>query len=605
MCGICGFYKLEGKKKELELSLAKMNSLQKRRGPDDEGVFLEEIDKEKFLGFGHTRLSILDLSKKGRQPMIKRIGKIREQIVITFNGEIYNFLEIEKVLKKKGYSFETKTDTEVILALYQEYGEKSFSMLRGMFAFGLWDGQKRKLFLVRDRYGIKPLYYSLFNNQIIFSSTVKAIENSRLIPVEGNKRAWQAFLLFGSVPYPLTTLKEVFSLPAGHYLAQEEGKGPKIIKYYDFLRPFLIKNKDDFNQAVVKTKELLTDSVKKHLISDAPLGVFLSGGLDSSVIAALAAGSRKTPITTLSIDFEEEEFSEKKFQNILVQKIKSNHKEIKIKKSDFFEAQDDIFSAMDQPTIDGVNTYFIAKAAKEMGVKTVLSGLGSDEIFFGYSHFKRAELLRIAQNLYFRKIFRLSGLLSGRFAKLDYLSNEDFLSFYLAARGLFTLKEAAAILGATKKELRELIEDLAVYHFDYKSINGLSNLSPANAFSFMELKFYLQNQLLKDTDFMSMHHSIEVRVPFLDHPLVEYVSSLPAEIKFSKSKEDFNKPLLVGAVKDIIPHEILKRPKMGFTFPFEKWLRESEGQQGGSGKGQFNHEHWSRSWARVVLNRLK
>ena len=317
----------------------------------------------------------MDLSKAGHQPM--KYGKLS----ITFNGEIYNFLELKKDLEKKGYKFKTKTDTEMILALYSEYGEKSFSMLRGMFAFGLWDDKNKKLFLVKDRYGIKPLYYFSDTEKLVFASTVKAITGSGLIPVVKNPKAYIGFLLFGSVPLPMTTIKDVFAIPAGNYLVREADGRQKLVQYYDSLEFFHNKNNISFGKAAENVKQLLDKSINYHLISDAPLGVFLSGGLDSSVVAALAAQSRKNPITTLSIIFDEPEFSEQKYQRLVAQKIKSNHREIKITKQDFFNSFDEIFEAMDQPTIDGVNTFFIAKAAKEAGLKAVLSGLGSDEIF--------------------------------------------------------------------------------------------------------------------------------------------------------------------------------------------------------------------------------
>lgn len=593
MCGICGIYQFKNSNRfEFEKTIGKMNQSQFRRGPDDSGVF---IDEKNGIALGHRRLSILDLSKSGHQPMELEIEN--QKLKIVFNGEIYNFLELRKELEIKGYKFKTKTDTEVILALYAEYGEESFGMLRGMFAFGLWDKKKQKLFLVKDRYGIKPLYYYGDNEKLIFASTVKALIKSGLVPDEKEKKAWIGFLLFGSIPLPFTTIKDVFGIPAGHYLEININGEKKLVKYYDLLDVFLKKSSDNFKTAKEKIRNLLEESVNLHLISDAPLGVFLSGGLDSSAIVALAAKQRNNPITTLSIIFDEEEFSERKYQQMVVRKINSAHQEIKITNKDFEDNFGKIFEAMDQPTIDGVNAFFIAKAAKEAGLKTVLSGLGSDEIFMGYSSFKKASFLRKIQKL--PKILKLPlkffSLFSGRWSRLSYLGNDTPLNFYLATRGLFTSRETAKILNISVKEVNDFIDKLT--EFTNLQNYKLNNLDPADLLSYLELKFYLQNQLLKDTDCMSMHHSIEVRVPFLDHKLVEYLSSLAPNLKLKKLKteglKNINKPLLIEATRDLLPQEIFNRPKMGFTFPFEKWLQEERLSSG----------HWSRHWAKEVLKK--
>lgn len=580
MCGIAGIYQ-NGKfnKDELEKLVKKMNESQARRGPDDEGIF---IDEKNGVAFGHRRLSILDLSADGKQPM--NYG----DFWITFNGEIYNFLALRKNLEEKGYKFKTKTDTEVILALYMECGEKSFTMLRGMFAFALWDGKNKKLFLVKDRYGIKPLYYYSDSKKLVFASTVKAIAESGIIPVKKNNQAYIGFLLFGSVPAPMATIDGVLSIPTGHYLEINANGEKKLVKYYDLLSAFQKKSEDDFEEAKVKVKNLLNESINLHLISDAPLGIFLSGGLDSSAIAALAANAKSDKIKTLSIIFDEKEFSEQKYQRLVAQKIRSDHREIKITKKDFFNSFGEIFKAMDQPTIDGVNTFFISKAAKEAGLKVVLSGLGSDEIFCGYQSFRKAEMLRKIQNLprFLTAPLKFGNLFGDKYFKLSYFASSDILNFYLGIRGLFSPKETAKILDANLSEVNKLINELR----GNIEISAAS-LNPVDLLSYLELKFYLQNQLLKDTDFMSMRHSIEIRVPFLDSPLVEYLSSLSPKMKLSGN---VNKALLVEAARDLLPEEIFNRSKMGFTFPFEKWFKEERPFSG----------YWSRFWAKEVLNKF-
>lgn len=606
MCAIAGVYSQSEKisKEDLQSAVLRMNEVQVRRGPDDEGL----INNPPVI-LGNRRLSIIDLSAAGHQPMNfkTRWGK---DLWLTFNGEIYNFRALKAALKNKGYMFETETDTEVILALYAEYGETSFSMLRGMFAFALWDSDKGKLFLVKDRYGVKPLYYFRDQDKVVFASTVKAIAQSGLVPQEKEIKALVGFLLFGSVPTPFTTLKGVYSLPSGNYLVVSSDKPIQLVKYYDALSPFIEKSNDVlYDEMVKKIKDKLEEAVGLHLISDAPLGVFLSGGLDSSAIAVLAASLRDTPITTLSIDFREKKLSRGKYQDLISQKIKSDHKTIQITSQDFFASFNKVFEAMDQPTVDGVNAFFIAEAAKKAGLKTVLSGLGADEIFFGYPTFGRASTLRRMQ-----RNRGLSGLFlpfislwGDRYSKLGYLKQPDALSFYLAIRGLYVPHETAKILDANLSEVNAVLQEILTGQL-FSDSDRLNQLSPANLLSYLEIKFYLQSRILKDTDFMSMYNSVEVRVPFLDHLLVEYLSGLDSGLKISKN---INKPLLVEAVKDLVPREILSRRKTGFTFPFADWLKKAPADlisspavhKDLSRKFHAGGLHWSRFWASAVLSR--
>ena len=576
MCGISGvFYRGQGDDNEVRSCVVRMNEFQNSRGPDAEGVFIDSN-----ICLGHRRLSIIDLSKRGIQPMT------RGDVTISFNGEIYNFLELKRSLKEKGVNFNTNTDTEVILALFEKYGADSFSRLRGMFAFAIWDEKKKELFLVRDRFGIKPLYYSTDGEKIVFASTVGAIEKSGFVEKNKNEDAFLGFLLFGSVPLPLTTNKKIHAIPDGSYLQASE-KEEVIKRYYSSLEFFLnTKQKNNYKEEV---KRILKESVNLHLISDAPLGVFLSGGLDSSAIAALASENRKSSLTTLSVNFEEAEFSEKKYQDIVSKKIKSNHKEILVRKQDFFDDFQNALSAMDQPTIDGINTYFISRVAHKAGLKVVLSGLGSDEIFLGYRNFKRAKLLRNIGKIPFSGL--ISKFSSGKYKKLEFLGVSEILGFYLAFRGLFTPKEVAELLGVTKEYVYEFIRNLEVRLFG-DDLAILRKMNVVQLLSYLEVKLYMQNQLLKDTDFMSMAHSVEVRVPFLDHVLLECVAQISPK---EKLKGHENKGVLVNAVRDILPAEIFERKKMGFTFPFDKWMRELPGVD------SLSSREWQKVWGREVL----
>lgn len=580
MCGISGILSKSSDKESLKKAIEKINGAQASRGPDDSGL---EIFEGGII-LGHRRLSILDLSERGHQPMThKSTG-------ITYNGEIYNFKEIRKELEDSGYEFDTDTDTEVILKGYDKWGIDVVRKFRGMFAFALWDAGKNKLYLVRDRFGIKPLYYYQNGSDFFFASTVKALEKSGLVPVEKEEKAWIGFFLFGSVPSPYTTVRNVFSVLPGHYL-EINGQGDvRDNQYYNLLECFRKKNSDGFDEVVNRTKKLLYESVGYRLISDAPLGVFLSGGVDSSAISAVAAELRESPITTLSIYFDENEYSEKEYQKLVVERIKSSHKSRKVTKEDFLENLEDALGAMDQPTIDGINTYFISKSAKEAGLKTVLSGLGADEIFAGYDNFRRVGFLRKIQGLpkFLKWPLKLAGFLGGRLSKLGLLYHDRPIYLYLALRGLFTPEDVAKILNIEVKNVYGFIGSMAAR----LPAEELNVLHPVDLFSYLELRFYILNQLLKDTDFMSMRHGLEVRVPFLDRELVEYLAGIPPELKL---RGKYNKSILIEAVKDLIPEEVYQRPKMGFTFPFRKWLEE---------KGGFRGSHWSRFWAREISGKF-
>ncbi len=601
MCGICGATSREiGYRDKLISAVSSMNEVQIRRGPDDDGVW---SDEKNAVVFGQRRLSIIDLSSAGHQPMSYDSG----QFWITFNGEIYNFAELKSELEGRGATFKTKTDTEVILALFKEFGEASFSKMRGIFAFALWDMKRERLFLVRDHYGVKPLYYFSNKEKLVFASTVKAIEKSGEVQLEKCTEALVGFLLMGSVPSPFTTLKNVFSVPAGHYLVREKDGSERLVKYYDSLDAFLTKSTDSVDVAVEKIRAGLKGAVNLNLVSDAPLGVFLSGGLDSSALAALSAKARENPLTTLSITFDEEKFSEKKYQDMVASHIKSNHKEVRVRKEDFYNSYNDIFEAMDQPTIDAVNTFFVSKAAKEAGLKVVLSGLGSDEIFCGYPSFRKVSALHAVQKLpgILKSPLSFAGLFDDKFTKLQNLQRDDVLSFYLSSRSQFSANDVVKILGISLPEVLSAFN--AIREKSFLDDSRLATLDPVDLHSFLEVRMYMQNQLLKDTDTMSMYHSVEARVPFLDFKLVEYVSSLPSEIKLGGS---LNKQLLVDAVRDTLPSAIFNRPKMGFVFPFAEWLKDAPSdfiQGGQENKGLFKKfksgkMHWSRFWSSVVLN---
>lgn len=595
MCRIVGIVGFEPVC-DLERAINSMRDSMTHGGPDDAGTF---IDSEFNVVLGNRRLSIIDLSPLGHQPMSNE----DKSIWLTYNGEIYNFLEIKKELQCLGYNFRSHSDTEVILKAYEEWGEGSFSKLNGMYAFCIYDQRRGNLYLVRDHAGIKPLYYSVSKNTLIFSSEVKAFRVFENNWEENND--WKIyFLIFGHIPEPFTTLKSVLMLPKGSFLKLDlKTKDVKVEKFVEFTFTEEIR---DIGEAIGKVKNEFKNVIQRHLISDAPIGVFMSGGIDSSLIALIAHTYQKENLRTLSVVFNEKGFSEKQYQEVVLSKMKSKHTSYLVTGKDFIDSIDDIFQAMDQPTVDGVNTYFISKCAKEDGLKAVLSGLGGDELFGGYPSFKSIGLLMLlkrfkAGSKRFSNLFGYLG--DDRTKKLSFLSIDNALSYYLAVRGLFCAKQTSSVLDIGEGEVYKALEKVYL-------VNELS-LDKGNFVSYLETNLYMQNQLLKDSDFMSMWHSVEVRVPFLDREFLRLVFSIDEDIKFGKKKVKF---LLVDSFKEVLPFEIVYRDKMGFTFPFEQWMRNNIStfcdmitEKNGAVdeiiqdfiKGRLN---WPRFWGLIVLN---
>ena len=604
MCGISGIADANSSPAIREERVKKMNAVQAHRGPDDEG--LETVG---LVTLGHRRLSIIDLSSAGHQPF--RFDGKKGGYKLSFNGEIYNFEALKKELERGGYSFKTKSDTEVICALYDARGFEGFAKMRGIFAFALWDEARERLVLARDHFGVKPLYYYHSGATLAFASSVRALSSSGVFSPEENSDAKISFLLFGSVQEPHTTMKNVFSLPAGH-VGIWDGKTLEFKRFFNPAESFLSSNRSavGFGEAVAETRRRLEEAIRLNLVSDAPLGIFLSGGLDSSALAALAARERSAPVTTLSISFDEPKYSEKKFQDLVAQRIKSDHREVRLRKEDFFDSLGDVFEAMDQPTIDGINTFFVSKAAHDAGLKVVLSGLGSDEIFMGYSHFRRAQAVsRLWQLPVFLKTFisHAGPFGGGKYKKLGFLKEKGRVGQYGIFRGLFSPDEVARLAGCSTEAVSGYIGRTSEESEQFTG-GHLGELEPEQALSHLELVLYMKNQLLRDTDVMSMCHSIEARVPFLDTELVRYITSLSPELKL---QGDFNKQLLIEAVRDLIPREVFERKKMGFTFPFAEWLKSAPGDLLGDDtetKGLFHNFkngtlHWSRFWAGIILRK--
>lgn len=591
---------------------------QVHRGPDGSGLYQ---DTKAVLG--HRRLSIIDLSEAGKQPMSNE----DRTVWVTYNGEIYNFRELREELVRQGHQFASKTDTEVLVHGYEQWGiDGLLSRLLGMYAFGLLDARasSHRLFLAKDPFGIKPLYYYYDKEKILFASEVRAIMKTGIVPDEMNMEATVRFLQLGSVPAPYTTIKNVLALPAGHYLALHEN-GINLKPYWDIstylARSLAQEEHPTFAEAVGATRALLEDSVNRHLVSDVPLGMFLSGGIDSSTLVALASRFREKPITTVSIIFEEPTYNESSYSSRIADRYRTEHHEVLVTMKEMLEELPRVFAAMDQPTVDGINTYFVSKTAKQVGLTVVLSGTGGDEVFLGYDHFKKADSWETAWRLFgrlprwarngFSTIGVRAGELLGKSGveKLAYLEPPSNQHLYLLFRGLFAPRQIQDLLGIGEKEYERLTPAPDVP-------DGLRRSTLAS-FSFLEFNHYLQNQLLKDTDVMSMAHSLEIRVPFLARPLVEYIAALPAHLKIMRG---VNKPLLVNALGDGLPVEIWDRPKMGFTFPLSQWMKgRGEDLRAASAEQKFLDRksiervwrgfkqgslHWSRPWALLVASRM-
>ena len=566
---------------------------QKHGGPDDEGVY---VDTKNQLVLGHRRLSLIDLSAAGHQPM----SYAEERYWISYNGELYNYGELKAELQKSGYTFKTASDTEVILAAFAAWGTNAFKRFNGMFAFAIWDKLTAAIYLVRDRSGIKPLYYSLTDNGLCFASEVRSFA---AIPwLQPENKHWPVYMLaYGHLPEPVTTLENVKPLRKGSFLRYFYQSNKWDIELFGITGySETISNREE---ARVMVRETLSKAVQRHLISDAPIGVFLSGGLDSSIIALLASQNLTSSLKTLSIIFEEEKYSEKKYQNLVIDKLQCPNWQEVLNEKVFLQNLPGIIAAMDMPGCDGINTWFISKYAKESGLKAVLSGVGGDELFGGYPSFNRIGKVNWIEKIpsALLKAGRYSG--SKKIKRLSYLSLGGAKGFYLFLRGQFIPTTIAKQLGASENEIWRILEE-------QPELDEIKSLSAGNQAGWIESNLYMQNQLLRDADVMSMAHGIEIRVPFLDRDFVNLAQNIQSDIKYSGA---FPKQLLIDSFIDELPEPVWNRPKMGFSFPFAEWMGNSEfvkeamnrtGKQGQDNFKKFSNGqmHWSQLMSLLLLN---
>jgi len=677
MCGIAGMIA----RNKLEIApgtLGVMKSALGHRGPDDAGEVVRRLP-DWTVGLAHTRLAILDLSSAGHQPM----ASAQHPIWLTYNGEVYNFHELRRELmadrsltvaarkerpdpnsplathhqplpsrdrRRQASSmdglvrgqaeasrvplakgavrpesappFVSTSDTEVVLRAYEQWGAAALPRLRGMFALAVWDELAQVLTLARDPLGIKPLYYYQTGDLFLFASELRALLATGLVPRRASFEGLVSYLEYGSVQGPLTIIEGIRSVPPGHSLEVKiSGHQLQITEtaFSDALyREDSTPAFQDRREAVALLREKLKESVELHLVSDVPVGVFLSGGIDSaSLIALMAQVSRQRP-KAYSVIFEEREFSEADQAQYVARKFDADHHEIFLTDKALFELLPSAFQAMDQPTLDGINTFVISKTVREAGIKVAMSGLGGDELFAGYPSFRRARQLQqlsifphpvrqavsnAGRNLWDRSV--------GTRKFWDMLASDGSpRAAYDISRRVFARQEITSMLPAAA-------------HLS-PAAHCRNGRDPVNAVSRYEMQGYMTNTLLRDTDFMSMAHSLEVRVPFLDPEIVRFVMRMPGDWKLNGSRP---KPLLLDALNGAIPERVWKRRKMGFTLPFERWMQSTlkPGVEQALTSGSlfrtlglrsesiaavwnaFTHspraERWARPWALFVLKK--
>jgi asparagine synthase (glutamine-hydrolysing) len=533
------------------------------RGPDDCGTMSCRFGQN-IVALGHTRLSIIDLSADGHQPMTESSARYS----IVFNGEIYNFQELRKLLDAEGRLFRTSSDTEVILHAYARWSGDSFRALRGMFAFALLDHERRELHLVRDPLGIKPLYYYAAGGELLFASEVRSLLASGRVPRRVNTGAVSHFLSHGWVGSAQTLIDEVRELQPGEvltvYLGGEQIRW-KIGTYESCTpveQPIAVS---DRNESTAHILHLLQQSVKCHLVSDVPIGLFLSGGIDSTAILHLMRQVGVSRPKTFTVFFPEQEFSERRYAQRIAQRYDTEHSELELSESGMLAELPAALAAMDQPTMDGINTFAIAKSVRHAGVKVALSGLGGDELFAGYPSFRRLAWAR--RSSFIPKPIR--GALAEGGMKL--LRGPYYDKFW-------SLLSSDCTPTAVYEISRELFAPSEV-HALLPGASAAAQLSPSvlcsdpiNQMSCLELRGYMTDLLLRDTDVMGMASSLEVRVPFIDKTVIRHVLKLPGTWKAAGRTA---KPLLLDAMRGAIPEFVWQRRKMGFAFPFERWLRQS------------------------------
>jgi asparagine synthase (glutamine-hydrolysing) len=615
MCGIAG--SIGEIDADVRAAVERMTVAQAHRGPDQHGMWAS-AERGPGAVFGHRRLSILDLSEAGRQPMIDP----EHGHVIVFNGEVYNYKEIARDLHITPRS---GTDTEIILAAYARLGERAIERLRGMFALAIFDPARGAVLLARDRLGIKPLYLAEQRGRLLFASEVRALLASELVDRRLDEASLASFVWNGFVPGPGTLVSGVRLMEQGTTIwVGLDGRAERQRRYWSVPRSEPDANAE---RAIERLSAALTDAVRMRLIADVPLGVFASGGIDSSAIAAIAQRASSSPITTVNLRFEEARYDESEHARAVARELGTEHREVTLTEGAFAEHLDDALESLDQPTFDAINTYFVSRSVRESGLTVALAGTGGDELFGGYPSFvelgrarRLAPALALVPNELLSRAARLSAPPGevppqARWGKLADLATagSDMLALYQVRYGLFTGDVARELLHGMPPELEWGLDRRRAAELR-AAIDGEPEPS---AISRLEVASFLSERLLRDTDAASMAVSLEVRVPLIDHVVIEALARVPIARRFAKKKA-----LLVSTAK--LDPRLFDRPKAGFELPLARWCRQRLGPRlsetfhdvaharriGVDGDAAlrvwraFEHGrvYWSRVWALFVLS---
>ncbi len=567
MCGIAGFTRFYDEIGDSE-TLKNMGQAIEHRGPDAHDFYLEDN-----IGLCHQRLSIIDLSEAGTQPMTSTDGNL----VIAFNGEIYNFLELREELEKEGYNFNSKTDTEVILALYDKEGPDCLIKLNGMFAIAIWDKEKQELFLARDRIGKKPLYYYNDDKDFVFASEIKAILEVSSIPKKIRIDALYDYFTYLYVPDPKTIFKDIYKLEPGHWLLiskDKVGGG----QYWDI--SFAKTTLNEKSQVSDDLFTVLKESVERRMVSDVPLGAFLSGGVDSSAVVGIMANKNSKPVTTCSIGFDSKEHDEVQYAQQIADLFKTDHYEFTLKEN-LAKNIENIARFFDEPFADSsmLPTFFVSKLARQQ-VTVAIAGDGGDENFAGYGKYAidhiENELRNKFPHFLKRYVFpHLARILKGQkqkhlkkaFTLLDTLSRTPAKGFYLTNSFCTDSQWQSLAKTKLKTELKDY-HPSSITEYHYYKADTEDHLSKI---LYTDIKTYLPGDILVKVDRMSMANSLEVRAPMLDHKFMEFSATIPSHMKYFQGDK---KHILKEATKRLLPHDILYRKKQGFTVPLAKWFRD-------------------------------
>ena len=598
MCGIAGIYP-DGRlpPETARRAVGAMCARMRARGPDAEGV-RSFGDGGPVLG--HRRLSIIDLDPRSNQPLSGEDPGLS----IVFNGEIYNYRELRSQLLERGEVFHTAGDTEVLLSLYRRHGRAMLSQLRGMFAFALWDAAERTLWLARDAYGIKPLYYAQTPSGFVFASQVKALLASGFVGSEPSQAGLAGFYLWGSVPEPWSMYRGISALPAGHWLEVRRGVAGTPRCHHDITEHWRAPARQCCaEETAERVRSAAADSVHAHCVADVPVSVFLSGGVDSGSILGLMAsrGARVEGVTIGCSELSGRAEDEVPSARAIAAHFGVSHHVRQVTASEFRTDLPRLLDAMDQPSVDGVNTWFASKAAAERGHKVVLSGVGGDELLGGYASFWQLPLADVAARGALlvpgarRVLERLGALVAARRQqpKLGALGAQlaSFEGLYQLRRGLFFPAELPALMGA--RESAEGLDALG----DFSASGAGSARDRRASVALLESTRYLRNQLLRDSDWASMAHSLELRTPLVDTRLLEALAPYLNAFAHGRGKR-----LLAASPERPLRAAIVQRPKTGFGLPMSSWLRELEAAPGGSPEPQPG-EPWARRWARYIVAR--